>query len=167
MTQKSSIVVFILLIPILLFGFVFFSSSRLPDLEKNIIVKSDIKVTSIEKHPFGNGGLVLIGLDNSGDGILRAYTKFPVINRYMKTKAFSFTSKDDSVLFAGESWAGYQALTYKDGKLMEESKASGNGFAGRIPLWVTLSALSSFLITYGPNYLRKRKQKVKDSKSNS
>lgn len=160
MLQTKNIAVFVLLLLILLSGYIFFSSSTAADQEKNIITKSEMKIVSVEKYNFGKGGLVLIAQEKSGNGILKAYTLMPVIDRYMKTTAIRFNKEDQPVRFVGESWGGYQALTYQDGKLVVKSDMSGAGFAGRIPLWIALSALTSFVILFVANYVRKRRISV-------
>ena len=160
--KKKRIAVFVLLFVILLSGFVFIKSANLATLEQEIIVKSGIKVEAVGQYTFGKGGLVLVCQDLNGDGAFKAYTRIPLINRYMKTYELNFNHKDQPLYLAVESWEGFQALTFQDSKLKIEGNPTGLGFAGRIPLWITLSALSSYLITYGrsmTNNMRKKKDR--------
>jgi len=160
MNKKKRIAAFVLLLITLVCGYVLIQSSTIEKLEKKIITTSDIKVEVVGQYLFGKGGMALVGQNVNGDGVFQTYTKIPVINRYMQTYEVRFTSEEQPLYIAGESWDGYQALIYQDGKLNNEDSPSGLGFAGRIPLWITLSALASCLIIYGPSILRNiRKRK--------
>ena len=159
MTKKKYITAIALLFVIFLVGFIIINTARLDTLEKDIVVTPDIKVEAVGQYTFGKGGLVLVGQSKSGDGVFKAYTKIPVIDRYMETLEIPFSDEDQPLYIAVESWEGYQAMTFHDGEFKIESKPTGAGFAGRIPLWITLSALASFLIVYVPNRLQRGKAK--------
>jgi hypothetical protein len=159
MNKKKRIAVFVLLLITLVCGYVLIQSSTIEKLENKIITTSDIKIEVVGQYQFGIGGMALVGQNVDGDGVFQAYAKIPVLNRYMKTYEVSFISEEQPLYIAGESWDGYQALIYQDGKLNNEDSPSGLGFAGRIPLWITLSALTSFLITYGPTTLRNTRKR--------
>jgi hypothetical protein len=160
MNKKKRIAVFILLLITLVCGYVLIQSSTIEKLEKKIITTSDIKIEVVRQYQFGIGGMALVGQNVNGDGVFQTYAKIPVLNRYMQTYEVRFTSEEQPLYIAGESWDGYQALIYQDGKLNNEDSPSGLGFAGRIPLWITISTLVSFLVTYGPGWLRNRKIKI-------
>jgi hypothetical protein len=147
MTQKSSLIVFSLFIPLLLLVFIFFLSSPMDHIQSDLATDAGIELASVQHYSFGTGGLVLLGQDKGGEGIIRAYTKFPIINRYTKTKAFSFNEADIPFNFAGESWAGYQVLMYKDAKLTVESEANGIGYTETLMLWFSLSCLGALAVT--------------------
>lgn len=147
MTRKSSWIVYILLIPVFLSGSILFFSSPFANIQKEIATDAGITSASVEQFSFGAGGFILLGQDKNGDGILRAYTKFPIINRYAKTKAFSYSKADQPLQLAGESWAGYQALTFEESKLTVASDASGIGFVRTLLRWFALSNLGALIIT--------------------
>ena len=154
-------IVFLILTFIIFFGYIGIGSDSLAHLEKEIITKTDIKVVSVGQYEFGKGGLVLVGIDKNGNGALKAYSVIPGFNSFMKTQNFSFDNQHTSVEWVGESWIGYQALTYQDGKLYEESEGSGLGFGRRVLRWFVLSAFVSCLITYGPAILRNIRNRKK------
>jgi hypothetical protein len=147
MTQKSSCIVFFLFIPFFLIGLIFILSSPIEQIQNDLATDAGIKLKSVQHYSFGTGGLILFGEDKGGEGILRAYTKIPMFNRYTKTKAFSFNEADKPFNFAGESWAGYQVLMYKDAKLTVESEANGIGFTQTLLLWLSLSCLGALTVT--------------------
>ena len=158
MNKKKSIAAFVLLLISLVCGYVLIQSSTIEKLEKEIITTSEFKVEVVGQYQFGKGGMALVGQDIDDDGIFQTYVKIPVVNRYMKTYETRFKSEDQPLYIAGESWDGYRALIYQEGKLNNEDSPSGLGFAGRIPLWITISAIASFLITFGPTWMHKRKE---------
>lgn len=135
-----------------LFFFIFLMiiSSSLDRLENEIITKSGFKVVSVGQYEFGRGGVVLVALDEGGDGILKAAVEFPVLKRVVKLQEIEFEFEEIPLEFIAESWSGKQLVSYREGKLNEITKGDGFGFVSRLLRWFFMVQFIAFLIVYGP-----------------
>lgn len=143
------IVCFVLTLSIFFGAYMTLNSTNRNNLEHKLLDESSLKIESIVQSTFGEGGLVLVGLDRQDAGIMEAYTKIPFVNRYVATKKFDFEKTDMPLHFAGESWKGFQALTFDGTKLKEEDASTGLGFTGRMIFWAAVAAILSLGATVG------------------
>lgn len=135
MKRKARWIILAATLPITFALFAFWGSVSNLSLEPFVIEKSDHQISTIERHSFGNAGLVIVAEDSSGKGEVFVFVRLIPTDRYQLTKMMPH-DKAQGESFAGLDIYNAYSLSLEDQLLHIKGETISLGY-----LWVLLLKL--------------------------
>lgn len=157
------LVVMMLLVTIPFGIYLFLWSMPADQLESQYVQRAEFQVDQVTKVHLLGGGLALVAQDAAGNGLLKAYAKVPLLNRYMPTDTFDFTDQGEPINFRVRVWIGSARVTWNQGKSVPSGETEWDGWGIGEKLlfnlfWIELCVAAFVLIRN--DVIKTRKEKA-------